>query len=135
MRVIWRKTRREVVHNKARTVLVVLSTAVGVFALGLVFGLSGVMRVRVMEAHRAAVPAHITFWGGPFSPEAVEAVRREPDVLDAEGESVASFRWKLEGEKEWREGEIVARDDFNDLRMNLISLQDGRWPGKHALAA
>ena len=39
MSVIWRKTLRDLAANKARTALVVISTAVGVFALGLVFGL------------------------------------------------------------------------------------------------
>ena len=38
MSVIWHKVWRDLVHAKARTALVVLSIAAGVFALGLVFG-------------------------------------------------------------------------------------------------
>ena len=36
MSVIWHKVWRDLAHNKARTALVVLSIAVGVFALGVV---------------------------------------------------------------------------------------------------
>lgn len=126
MGVIWRKVWRDVARNRARTVLVVLSTTAGVFALGLVFGLSSVLHTRIMEAHRAAVPAHITFWGGPFSPEAVDAVQRESGVAAAEGETTTSFHWKLEGEGEWRDGDLVARADYDAQRMNLLYLQDGR---------
>jgi len=128
MSVIWKKVWRDLAHNKARTLLVVLSTAVGVFALGLVFGLSGVLRAQILDSHRAAVPAHITFWGGPFSPGTVEAIGREPGVGAAEGETAASFRWKLEGEEEWRDGGLVARADYDAQRMNRLRLLGGRWP-------
>ncbi|GAB4533097.1 MAG: FtsX-like permease family protein [Anaerolineae bacterium] len=126
--VIWKKVWRDLAHNKARTALAVLSTAVGVAALGLVFGLSGVMREQLTEAHRAARPAHITLWGGPFSPEMVDAIRHEPGVSDAEGEIVASFRWKLEGEENWREGEVIARDDYQSQRLYVLRLLAGDWP-------
>jgi putative ABC transport system permease protein len=128
MNVVWSKVWRDLVRNKARTSLAVLSTAVGVFALGLVFGLSGVLRDRIMESHRAAVPAHITFWGGPFSREAVDAMLHEPSVAATEGETVTSFRWKLEGEEGWRDGDLVARKDYGAQQVNLLRLQDGLWP-------
>ena len=133
MSVIWSKIRRDLVHNRARTVLVVLSTAVGVFALGLVFGLSGVLRARIMESYRASKPAHITFWGGPFSPKTIDALWREPGVASAEGETTASFRWKLEGEAGWRDGNLIARDNYSEQHMNLLRLQDGRWPDEQSV--
>jgi putative ABC transport system permease protein len=44
MSISWRKVWRDLVHNKTRTLLAVLSTTVGVLALGMIFGMSGVMR-------------------------------------------------------------------------------------------
>ncbi|MBN1810988.1 MAG: hypothetical protein JXA14_04050, partial [Anaerolineae bacterium] len=128
MGVTWRKVWRDLTNNKARTILVVLSTAVGVFALGLVFGLYGVLRVRIGESYRASIPAHVTLWGGPFDRDAVAAVEREPGVVAAEGETSDSFRWKLPGEDEWRNGDLVARDAFDAQRINRLRLRDGRWP-------
>jgi putative ABC transport system permease protein len=128
MGIVWKKVWRDLAHNKARTALAVLSTAVGVFALGLVFGLSGVMRDQLTTVHQEALPAHITFWGGPFSPEVVDAIRREPGVVDTEGEIVASFRWKFEDEENWRDAHVVARDDYQEQRTNLLRLLEGQWP-------
>ncbi len=134
MSVIWRKVWRDLAHNKSRTTLVVLSTAVGVFALGLVFGLSEVMRIRMTEDYRATLPAHITFWGGPFDQTVVDAVLREPGVVDVEGETYTTFRWKLNGETDWRDGNLVARADYDAQRVNLIDLLDGHWPAERTLA-
>lgn len=137
MGVVWHKVWRDLTNNKARTALVVISTAVGVFALGLVFGLYGVLRARIMESYQASIPAHVTLWGGPFDRNAVEAVERERGVAAAEGEMGGSFRWKLASEDEWQSGEIVARDAFDAQRINRLRLRDGRWPdapGTRALA-
>ena len=60
MGVVWHKVWRDLTLNKARTVLVVLSTAVGVFALGLVFGLYGVLRARIMGSYQASIPARMS---------------------------------------------------------------------------
>lgn len=134
MNVIWSKIWRDLAHNKIRTGLVVLSTAVGVFALGLVFGTSGVMRAQMMATRQAAVPAHITFSGGPFEQDAVDAARREPGVAAVEGEIVVPLRWKRPGETQWRDGQLVARADYDAQHMNLVRLLAGRWPARRALS-
>ena len=134
MSIIWRKVWRDLWRNKLRTLLVIASTAVGVFALGMTFGLSGVMHTRMTEDHRATIPAHITFGTSPFDQEVVETIRREPGVADAEGETMARFRWKLEGEVEWRDGTAIlwARTDYEAQHMNLRDLLRGTWPGHSA---
>ena len=129
MSVTWRKVWRDLVQHKARSALVVLSTAVGVFALGLVFGLSGVLHGRIADSQRAARLAHITFWGGPFSPQTVHAIGRMSGVAVAEGETVVSFRWKLAGEQDWRDGDLVARADYDAQQLGPLRLLEGAWPG------
>ena len=134
MSIIWRKVWRDLWRNKFRTCLVVLSTAVGVFALGFVFGLSGVMRARMTESHLATVPAHLTFYTSTFDQDVVDTILNEPGVADAQGEVTASFRWKLEGETEWRDGNMVAYADYEAQYMNLLDLLDGHWPAERTLA-
>jgi putative ABC transport system permease protein len=134
MSIVWRKVWRDLWDNKLRTFLVVLSTAVGVFALGLVFGLSDVMRTRMTESHRASLFPHIIFYTGSFDQDVVEAIQREPGVADAEGEDGTSLRWKFEGETDWRDGYVLARDDYETQRMNLLGLLGGRWPAGRKLA-
>ena len=136
MSVMWRKVWRDMVHrgNGARTLLTVLSTAVGVLAMGLVLGLSGVMRARLTEDHQASTPAHITVRGGPFERADVDTVLREPGVVDAEGRIETPFRWKLENEQEWRNGNLVARADYERQRLDRCDLMDGHWPAERELA-
>jgi len=131
--VVWKKVWRDLAHSKARTALATLSTAVGIFAIGLVFGLSGTMRAQMTQVRREAIPAHITFWGGPFSPEVVDVVQHEPGVKDTQGEINVSFRWKLEGDQTWHNGRLIARNDYETQSMDLLRLVDGHWPAKRLL--
>ena len=134
MSIIWRKVWRDLWGSKFRTALVVLSTAVGVFALGFVYGTSDVLTVRMTESHQASVFPHITFYTGLFDHDAVDTILHEPGVADVEGERVASIRWKLEGETDWRDGYVAARDDYEAQHMNLLDLLDGNWPTGRVLA-
>ncbi len=132
MSVIWRKVWRDLANNKVRTALVVISTAVGIFALGLVFGLSGVMGERLTAAHRESLPAHIIFQGGPFTQRTVDAIAHERGVKSAQGEIVLPLRWKLEsdGENGWRDGQLIARADYDEQSIDLLRLLEGSWPGE-----
>ena len=131
---VWRKVWRDLWHNKLRTLLVALATTVGVFALGMIFGLSGVMRTQMTESHRASNPPHLEFYPGWFGQDVVDGVRRQPGVADAEGEIRTGFRWKLPGETDWRDGTVIARDDYDEQRMYPVQLLDGDWPAKRTLA-
>jgi len=138
MSITWRKIWRDLWRNKFRTFLVVLSTTVGVFALGFVYGTSGVLRARLTESYQASVPAHLVFYTSMYQPELVDTLRHEPGVADAEGMFAASIRWKLEGEKNWRNGTMFARPDYAAQRVHRFELVQGVWPdqssNKRALA-
>jgi putative ABC transport system permease protein len=113
---------------------VVLSTAVGVFALGLVFGSSGVMRARMTESHQESHPPHIEMYTSLFDLDTLETVLREPGVAEVEAERRASFRWKREGESDWHDGTLIARPDCKEQRMYPIQLLEGEWPAGRDLA-
>jgi putative ABC transport system permease protein len=129
MSIVWRKVWRDMWGSKFRTFLVVLSTTVGVFALGFVYGVSGVLTARITASHQESVPAHLTFYTSLFDQEVVETILRQPGVADAEGVAEALIRWKVEGETDWENGYIIARADYDAQRLNLCELLDGEWPG------
>ena len=85
MSIIWRKVWRDLWGNKLRTLLIVLATAVGVFALGLTFGMSDVIRARFTESHRASVAPHIVFFTSQFDQDVIDATLRESGVAGAGG--------------------------------------------------
>ena len=136
---ILRKVWGDLAHNKARTLLAVLSIAAGVFAVGLAFGALGVMRAYIEQDKLATKPADLTFRAGALDQDAfhqdlIDAALRRPGVADAEGETTVPLRWKLEREKNWRNGVLVARTDYDAQRIALIELLEGLWPARHTLA-
>jgi putative ABC transport system permease protein len=132
--VIWCKVWRDLAHNKARTTLATLSIAVGVFALGLTFGARGVMDVYLAREKEISRPANITFKGDRLDQETVEAALREPGVTEAETEAMASIRWRLPEEMAWRQGMLIAREDYASQRVSRVELLEGGWPAEAALA-
>ena len=60
MSVIWQKVWSDLWDNKIRTILAVLSIAVGVFAVGVTFGMSDQLLSGMDAAHQASLPAHFT---------------------------------------------------------------------------
>jgi putative ABC transport system permease protein len=135
MSIIWRKLWRDLWRSKLRTSLIVISTAMGVFSLGFVYGAGDVLDTRLTQSHRASVPAHVTLYTGRFGEEVVEIVQEQAGVADAEGEATTRIRWKLPGESEWRDANVIARSDFETQRMGLIDLLEGAWPSERRLAA
>ncbi len=136
MGVTWRKVWRDLWHNKARTALVVLATAAGVFSLGMTFGMAGLMRQKMIQAHRSTVMAHLRFWtASVFQQDVLETIARDPEIADVEAVAGGEFRWRLADEIEWRTADLEARPDYEGQRMNRAELLEGDWPTGRALVA
>jgi putative ABC transport system permease protein len=136
MNTVWRKVWRDLWRNKARTVLVVLATAAGVFSLGMTFGMTGLMRQKMVESHRATVMAHLMFWTtGVFQQDVLDTIARDPEIADVEAVAVGEIRWQMEGEDKWRFADLEARPDYEGQRMNRAELLEGTWPTGRALVA
>lgn len=135
MSITWRKIWRDLLHNKSRTVLAVISTAVGIFALGLVFGMADTLSTRLDEDYRASQPAHINLYPNTgFGDEVLETIRYEDGIADADSRLSSGVKWKLEGESDWRNGSLAALDDYGDQKMDLVYLEEGAWPAVSVLA-
>src|ERR687893_172323 len=81
----WRKVLRDVWGNKTRTLLVVLSIAVGVFAVGTTAG-TWVMMSRDLSADYAAInPSSAILFTAPFDDGLVDSIGTVRDVGEAEG--------------------------------------------------
>jgi putative ABC transport system permease protein len=133
MNTSWRKVVRDLAQARLRTLLAIASIAAGVLALGLVFGLSDIMRTRMMQDHQASMPAHISVGGGPFGLDSVRAVQSERNVEAVMAEIETQFRWRVPDETEWRMGTLVARDDYAMPGMRRLALTQGVWPTRGAL--
>ena len=61
MSITLRKVWRDLWHSKFRTLLIVLATAAGVFALGFVYGTSGTLNASLAESHLPPAPPRAEF--------------------------------------------------------------------------
>src|SRR6266540_5517788 len=129
----WRKVLRDLWSNKTRTLLVVLSIAVGVFAIGMVVG-SRVILIRDLTGTCMAVnPASSTLSTEAFDDELVQVVRKMPGVSAAEARRTIAARVKV-GPEEWKNMSLLAIPDFNDMRIYTVRPLSGAWPPKaHAV--
>lgn len=122
----WRKVLRDVWSNKTRTALVVLSIAVGIFAIGMIGG-SRVIMTRDLSGNWLALnPASATLNTDSFDEELVQAIRRMPAIGDAEARRTVSVRVQVGSG--WQDMQIFAIPDFDDMRIYKINRKSGDWP-------
>jgi putative ABC transport system permease protein len=124
----WRKILRDLWHNKIRTVIVVLSIAVGVFAVGMIVTTQIVLTQDMDSSYRETNPANAFLYPDSFDDELVETVRRMDGVRDAEGRlDWLTVRFKV-GPDEWRNLVIDVIGDYEDMRLCKVRPVSGAWP-------
>jgi putative ABC transport system permease protein len=129
----WRKVLGDLWSYKVRTILVVLSIAIGVFAIGMIHG-TQVILTRDMQASYLAIDPPAAILGiSSFDDDLVEVIGRMPPVDQAEGRAGLSVRLSV-GPDTWRTLQLQAIPDFHDIRANKITPEQGAWPPpKHAM--
>jgi len=124
----WRKVVRDLGVSRTRTLLVVLSIAVGVFAVGTIAGASALLQEGLRSAYLAGRPASATIAATSFGQDLIDAVRTMPGIADAEGRRSITVRLRT-GPDTYREMQLTAIRDFRDQRLDLVTPEPGAtWP-------
>src|SRR5437870_216193 len=123
----WRKVARDLLENRARTALVVLSIAIGVFSIGFVAGARGVVAAGLSEAYARVGAADAILSVEPFDDDLVEAVRAVPGVGAVEGRRELSLRLEV-GPDRWRDALLYGVSDFRQIEVERIYPDRGAWP-------
>ena len=124
----WRKVLRDLWHHKTRTVIVVLSIAVGVFAVGMIVSTEIILEEDMTASYSAVNPASAYLYPDDFDDELVQTVRGMREVSEAEGRlDELDVRLKV-GPDEWRTLSIDVISDYDDIRLNKITPVSGAWP-------
>ena len=135
MSVIWRKVWFDLWSNKVRTLLAVLSIAVGVFAIGAVFGMVDQLLSGMDRAHQAVAPSHILMaLSERIDQDTADRLKNIEGVEDIEVLNEVAIRYKLKPEDEWRAGRLQMRDDYEEQTYDMLQLKEGSWPEKDNLA-
>lgn len=126
----WTKVFRDLWSNRARTILVILSISVGVFAIGMIASAQDALTQSLAAQYAAMRPADAILLTEPLlDDDFVEGIRNMRGVEEAEGRRSLALRISLDGRGEtWRDLTLYALDDYDDQRLFFIREQDGLWP-------
>ncbi|MGB0385756.1 MAG: ABC transporter permease [Ardenticatenaceae bacterium] len=122
----WRKVLRDLWSNKTRTLLVVLSIAVGVFAVGMIVSSQLILSQDLSSSYADTNPPHAILYGH-FDHETVNMVRRMEGIKEAEGQGRISVQLMV-GPDQLRDVSLLTISDYDDIRIRQLIPISGAWP-------
>lgn len=123
----WRKVIRDLLLYKTRTILVVLTIAVGVFAFGAIIAARDNILNELRSSFLAINPVSATLVTEPFDDRLVDAVRRMPEVGAAEGQRKVEARIEL-APNDWYDLDLFVIPNDGELTVNMLQSEAGVWP-------
>ncbi|MFZ2359183.1 MAG: ABC transporter permease, partial [Anaerolineae bacterium] len=123
----WAKVLRDLWEHKTRTLLVVLSIAVGVFAVGMIASTQQILSRQLMESYLGVNPGNAVIATTPFDEDLLKAIRRMPEVEDAAARLSIIGRVSL-GPGRWRDITLFALPDYENIAINRVEPESGPWP-------
>jgi putative ABC transport system permease protein len=121
----WRKVLHDLVDSRLRTALVVVSIAVGVFSIGVIAGTYVIISQDMSASYTANNPMNVELRAGDFDSTTVDRMASAEGVRQAEGRRVFSARVRVPGTSVWRALDLVAVDDFENQRINRLTVLEG----------
>ncbi len=127
MRPRWRKAFSDLWINPARSLLVIASITVGLFALGTIATLHSVIRQDLRDGYSSSNPANIQIQTSLIEPKLVDHISKMPGVRQAEG--ARNFQLRLQtAPGEWLTINVRSVHDWNKSEINRLRVISGQWP-------
>ncbi len=131
----YRKIWRDLWRSLGRTILAVFSITVGVFAIGMVAGLSDIVPTSLLGSYHESNPSHLIFFlAEGVDDNVLSSLARLPGVSGVAGRLQLTSRWRPNPDTPWRNATIVVLQDFADQKFDRIQLAGGQWPDANAMA-
>lgn len=121
----WLKVLLDIWENRARTILVVASITVGVFAVGMIISAYNIIETDMTTSYMASNPANIEINTTPFDDDFVTTIEKLPGVKEAEGRFFTNLRISQDGGQTWRGLQLVGVDDFEKSSIFTRELIEG----------
>jgi putative ABC transport system permease protein len=124
----WYKVIHDLFGNKTRTLLIVLSMAVGLFAIGIILSARSILSDGLARSFAAIDPSSGTVRTLElFDEDFLRSVRSMPEVQGADARRNISARVEV-APGEWKNITLFVIAEYNDIRVNKVSSQSGAWP-------
>ncbi len=123
----WRKVLSDLVGSKTRSLLVVASIGIGLFAVGLIVNAYLIITQDMRTGYQSVNPANIILSTGFFDRGVVDRVGHIAGVRQAEGIYSFTLRF-LSSDGKWKPIEIKAIPDIGSRQIDQLLLLQGHWP-------
>ena len=124
----WYKVLNDLAGNKTRTLLIVLSMAVGLFAVGVILSARSILSRGLAESFAAINPSTgVVRTGETFDEQFLASVRSMHDVQAADARRNLAARIEIAPD-EWKNISIFVVPDYNEIQVNKIEPDTGAWP-------
>lgn len=125
----WRKVIRDMSSNSSRTLLVIMSIAVGIIAIGVVSGSQNILVQSLNKNYTSRNPAHgQVSTSTDFGDDLVDTIDAMREIERAEGRRQFLLPYKLNGLGEWRNLQLTAYDDYSEIEISKLLPEQGQWP-------
>ena len=91
----WRKVLHDLIDNKARTPLVVLSIAVGVFSIGVIAGAYQIISNDMSVSYAANKPSNVELRMADFGDDVLSFIQNDQRLDEVEARRVFSIRVRV----------------------------------------
>ncbi len=123
----WCKVWADFWTNKIRTLLVVVSIMVGVFAIGMVDNATSMFKRDLDQSWRGVAPASATLYAEPFDEDMIQSLRRVKSVQSADGRRNIDVRL-CDNNGDLRKMYLTAIPNYLEQKVNIIRPLSGMWP-------
>lgn len=120
----WIKILKDTWSNRSRSILVVLSIAVGVATVGMINQAGIIVRRDLFGEFNQGAPASLHLTISPFQSELANAVDSRSDVEAVQARRVTSGSIQ-DNQGEWVDLGLNAFPDINDLNVNKVTVEQG----------
>jgi len=123
----WHKILSDLWGNPARSLLVIASITVGLFAIGVITTLYIVIHEDMRSGYMEANPTNIQMGVSPFTQDLIDHIKDMEGLQNVEGLRIFNSRLeKFPGE--WVTIDMNAADDLQDKQIDQVKLVSGKWP-------
>ena len=123
----WQKIFSDLWGNRTRSVLVVSSIAVGLFAIGVIATIYVVIAQDMRSSYQMVNAANIYLQADLFDEDVIAHLKNIPGVRQVEGVRSVNLR-VLNRKGEWESISFKAFTQLDEMAMNQVVLRQGTWP-------
>jgi putative ABC transport system permease protein len=121
----WNKVIADLWENKARSLMIILSISVGVFAVGMVGIGYYLIPEGIHEVYSENIPENITIVTDYFDEGFIDTIRDIDDVMAVEGEQTIYVRVRSEQNPLWESFQIVFSPNLADRELKKLTPVEG----------